>query len=339
MRKLTLLLAMLVLSVLAFAQTTRTGTVRNEKGDPIPFATITEVGKNNAVQADANGNFTIRTSDGAQLRISASGHQAQTLSVSGATVSPTLTAVNDQLTEVVVTALGQQRQAKELGYSTARIRSAELTQAAPVNLQNGLTAKVSGLNISTVNNGVFADTRITIRGIRSLTGNNQPMLVVDGVPMALGFLNSINPNDISDVTVLKSSSATTVYGPDGVNGAIVVTTKRGIRGRPQISVSHTVQAEKLSYFPKVQKRFGSGYAPDPVTGFGTYEPIEQQSWGPEFNGQMVQIGQDGPNGEKLTVPYSYLEDGRTSFFSIPASPIKLTFLTSRRASISVVRML
>ena len=313
MRKFTLLLFMLALSVLAFAQRTVTGTVRDEKGEPIPFATITEVGKNNVVTADANGAFSIRVAAGARLAITASGHQAQTVTVTGDVVSATLNTTNQQLTEVVVTALGQQRQARELGYSTARVRSAELTQAAPVNLQNGLTAKVSGLSINTVNNGVFADTRITIRGIRSLTGNNQPMLVVDGVPMALGFLNSINPNDIADVTVLKSSSATTVYGPDGVNGAIVVTTKRGVRGRPVVTASHTIQLERLSYFPKVQKRFGSGYAPD-AAGFGTYEPIEQQSWGPEFNGEMVQIGQDGPNGEKLMVPYSYNEKGRTGFF-------------------------
>lgn len=313
MRKITLLLSMLVLSVLAFAQTTVTGTVRDEKGEPVALATVTEVGKNNAVRADANGGFSIRVAQGAQLRITASGHQANTVTVAGSTVSVTLQSNNSQLTEVVVTALGQTRVAKELGYSAAKVRNAELTQAAPINLQNGLTAKVSGLNVSTVNNGVFADTRINIRGIRSLTGNNNPMLVVDGVPMALGFLNSINPNDISDVTILKSAAGTAVYGPDGVNGAIVVTTRRGSAARPSVSVSHTVQAERLSYFPRVQKRFGSGYAPD-AAGFGTYEPIEQQSWGPEFNGQMVQVGQNGPNGEKIMVPYSYDENGRTSFF-------------------------
>ncbi|MDB5205110.1 MAG: SusC/RagA family TonB-linked outer membrane protein [Flavisolibacter sp.] len=315
MRKITLLLSMLLLSVLAFAQTARTGTVRDEKGNPIPFATITEVGKNNVVQADANGAFSIRALEGAQLRITASGHQPQNVTVAGNTVAATLAVVNEQLSEVIVTtALGVQRQAKELGYSTARVRSAELNQAAPINLQNGLTGKVSGLNINTANNGVFADTRITIRGIRSLTGNNQPMLVIDGVPAALGFLNSINPNDVADVTVLKSSSATVIYGPDGVNGAIVVTTKRGVRGRPLVTVSHTAQMEKLAYFPKIQKRFGSGYSPD-AGGFGTYEPIEQQSWGPEFNGEIVQIGQDGPNGEKIMVPYSFNENGRTGFFN------------------------
>jgi len=317
MRKIGSLLTVLMLfCALAFGQTrTVTGVVRDANGNPVPFATVTESGTRNAVKADANGAFTIRVPDNAKLDISATGFQART-GISSTEAANIALAVNQQqMQEVVITtALGQQRQAKELGYSTAKVRSGELTQSAPVNLQNGLTAKVSGLNVSTVNNGVFADTRITLRGIRSLTGNNLPMLVVDGVPMALGFLNSINPNDIADVSVLKGASATVVYGPEGANGAIMVTTKKGVRGRPVVSVSHTFQAERLSYFPKVQKRFGSGYAPDPVTGFGTYEPIEQQSWGPEFDGSIVQIGQDGPNGEKLMVPYSYRERGRTGFF-------------------------
>ena len=115
MRKITLLLSMLVLSVLAFAQRTVTGTVRDEKGDPIPFATISEVGKTNVAKADANGAFSIKVADGAQLSITASGHQPQTVTVSGNTVTATLTTTNQQLTEVVVTtALGQQRQAKAI---------------------------------------------------------------------------------------------------------------------------------------------------------------------------------------------------------------------------------
>ena len=133
------------------------------------------------------------------------------------------------LSEVVVTALGVTRQPKELGYSVTRIHASELTQAKPVNLQQGLTGKVSGLNVQTVNSGVFGDTRITLRGIRSLTGNNQPMLILDGSPVSLSFLNAINPNDVTNVTVLKSAAATAIYGPDGANGALVVSTKKGSR--------------------------------------------------------------------------------------------------------------
>jgi len=133
------------------------------------------------------------------------------------------------MSEVVVTAMGQTRQPKELGYAVSRIRSAELTQAKVVNVQNALTGKVSGLHVQTVNNGVFADTRITLRGIRSLTGNNQPMVILDGMHIDIRFLSLMNPNDIRDVTILKSGAATAIYGPDGVNGALLITTKTGSR--------------------------------------------------------------------------------------------------------------
>jgi TonB-dependent SusC/RagA subfamily outer membrane receptor len=131
--------------------------------------------------------------------------------------------------EVIVTALGITRQPKELGYSATRIRSSELTQTKVVNLQNGLTGKVSGLNVQTINNGVFGDTRITLRGIRSLTGNNQPLLVIDAMPVSLDFISRINPNDINDVVILKGNTAAAIYGQDGANGVIIVTTKKGRR--------------------------------------------------------------------------------------------------------------
>lgn len=133
------------------------------------------------------------------------------------------------MSEVVVTSMGVSRKTMSLGFSVTRVTSNELNQSHPVNLQNGLTGKVSGLNVQTVNNGVFGDTRITLRGIRSLTGNNQPLLVVDGVPVSLSLISSINPKDVTYVTVLKSAAAAAIYGPDGVNGVIVVTTKKGGR--------------------------------------------------------------------------------------------------------------
>jgi len=327
MRKIVSLLSVLMLlCALAFGQTrTVTGTVRDENGNPIPFATISEVGGNAATQAGSDGSFSIKIREGAQLSITATGYAARTVTPTSGAQSISLTQTATQITEVVVTtALGQQRQAKELGYSTAKVRASELTQARPVNLQNGLTGKVSGLNIQTVNNGVFADTRITLRGIRSLTGNNQPMLVLDGVPVSLGFLNSLNPNDVQDVTILKSSSSTAIYGPDGVNGAIVVTTKRGNRNRPTVSVSHTTQVEQVMFMPKMQTRFGSGSSED-AYGFGVYDPIENQGFGDEFDGSIRQIGRafdrngDGDITDKedsLFTTYSAKENEKKKFWDL-----------------------
>jgi len=311
-----LLLMLMTLCTLAFAQNrTVTGQVRDDKGDPIAFATIQETGTQNATKADVNGNFSLKIKEGSQLTVSSTGFDPITITAGAGFQTVTLKTRSTEMAEVVVTtALGISRQSKEIGYSTAKVKATELTQAKVVNLQNGLTGKVSGLNVNTTNNGVFADTRITLRGIRSLTGNNQPMLVLDGVPLSLGFLNSINPNDIADVTILKSSSATAIYGPDGVNGAIVVTTKRGNKSRPAITVSHTTQLEKISYLPKFQTQYGGGYSPD-AAGYGTFEPIEQQSWGEPFDGSIRQFGQTGPNGEKLEMPYSYNKNGRRNFFA------------------------
>jgi TonB-linked SusC/RagA family outer membrane protein len=317
MRRVLSLFAVLMFSgILASAQSrVVSGQVRDIPGDPVGFATVTEAGTKNAVKADEKGNFSIRVSGpSAKITVSAVGYDEQTITPTGNVVIANLVRNTQEMTAVVVTALGQVRQKPSLGYSTASVKTKELTQANPVNLQNGLVGKVSGLNVATTNSGVLGTTRITLRGIRSLTGNNQPMLVLDGVPTPLGFLNSLNPNDIADVSLLKSASATVIYGPDGVNGAIIVTTKKGSKMRPIVTVSHTTQLEKIAYMPDFQSRFGSGYNQDPNTGQGVFEPIEQQSWGDEFDGSIRQMGQDGPNGEKLILPYTYQPNGRRNFF-------------------------
>jgi TonB-dependent SusC/RagA subfamily outer membrane receptor len=318
MRKFATLFAMLMLFAgLAFGQNRQiTGTVTDENNAPLPGASVTIKGNpRSGVAADNNGEYRIFAKTGDVLVVTGSGLETTEITVgSGNVVNFSVKRLIVTGTEVVVTALGQARQPKELGYAVAKVRSAELTQAKVVNLQNGLTGKISGVNVQTTNQGVFADTRITLRGIRSLTGNNQPMLIVDGVPMGLNYLSSINPNDILDVTVLKSSSGTAIYGPDGANGAIVVTTKKGNKARPVVTLSHTTQLEKIAYMPDFQERFGGGYSQDAL-GNGIYESIEQQSWGDEFDGSIRQIGQDGPNGEKYMLPYSYVKNARRDFFA------------------------
>ena len=306
MRKIASLFTMLMLfAALAFGQNrTITGTVTNEKGEPVPNASVIIKGNTKTgVAADNNGQYRILAKTGDILVASSSGMETREATVgSGSTINFTVNTVIIAGTEVVVTALGVTRQPKELGYSVSKIKAAELTQAKSVNLQNGLTGKVSGLNVQTVNNGVFADTRITLRGIRSLTGNNQPMLILDGVPISLNYISSINPNDITDVTILKSASATAIYGPDGANGALVITTKRGSRTKPQVSVGHTVQVERVSYMPELQNQFGSGSSVDQY-GYGIYDPIENQCYGDQFDGSLRQIGRDGPAGQKYLTEY------------------------------------
>jgi TonB-dependent SusC/RagA subfamily outer membrane receptor len=317
MRKILSLLAVLVLwTVFAFAQNrVITGQVKDDKGDPIPFASVTIKGTNKGTTTDANGNFRIEAKAGDVLLITAVGSKEREVAVGSSNTYNVALDKSGALQEVVVTALGVQKQPKELGYSVARVKNSELTQARVTNLQNGLVGKVSGLNISTVNNGVFANTRIVLRGIRSLTGNNQPLLVVDGSPISLDFINTINPNDVESVNILKGANSAALYGPEGVNGVIVVTTKKGTsRSKPQITVSNTTMFEKVAFLPKLQHSFGSGSSYNQY-GDGVYDPIENQSWGAKFDGRDTIIGREFEDGTIYKVPFKYLEDEKKNFFN------------------------
>jgi TonB-linked SusC/RagA family outer membrane protein len=315
MRKILSLLTVLVLiSVLATAQTRLiSGQVKDEQGEPIPFATVTIKGTKQGVTTDANGNFRISVKPGDVLVFSAVGAESSESAVGTSDLLSATLKKTGALQEVVVTALGVQRPAKELGYATTRIRSSELNQAKTVNLQNGLTGKVSGLNITTVNSGVFEESKINLRGLRSLTGNNQPLLVIDNIPTPLSYIYTINPNDVQDVNVLKGASAAAIYGPDGVNGVILVRTRRGASGKPVVNVSHTVQLARVSFMPKVQKRFGGGTSEDQY-GRTIYDPIENQQFGPEFDGTMKPIGPELEGGDQQMVRYS-ANDDRKKFWN------------------------
>ncbi|MBY0535063.1 MAG: SusC/RagA family TonB-linked outer membrane protein [Chitinophagaceae bacterium] len=317
MRKILSLLAVLMLWTVSVIAQNRviTGQVKDDKGDPIPFASVTIKGTQKGTQTDANGNFRIEAKTGDVLVISAVGSKEREVAVGSSNSYNVSLDKSGALQEVVVTALGVQKQPKELGYSVARVKGSDITEAKVTNLQNGLVGKVSGLNVTTANNGVFADTRIVLRGIRSLTGNNQPLLVVDGSPINLNFINSINPNDVENVNVLKGANAAALYGPEGVNGVIVVTTKKGSgRSKPQINVSNTTLFERVMFMPDFQSRFGSGSSYD-ANGDGVYDPIENQTWGPAFDGTLRRIGRVDENGNEQLVPYSLIKDEKFKFFN------------------------
>ena len=313
-----LLAVMMLLCTLVFSQTrTVSGVVRDEKGDPVPFATIQEVGTKNAVQADVKGAYSIKIGENSKLTITAAGHSPQTITPAGNTGDATLVTNATQMSEVIVTtALGVQREAKELGYAQTTISNKTLTAAKSVNVQQALNGKVSGLNISTVNSGVFEDAKINIRGIRSLTGDNSPMLVVDGAPTPLSYLSSIPPDDVQDLTVLKSGASAAVYGPAAVNGVIIITTKRGGK-RPTVTFNSTIQATRVSFFPKMQKEFGDG-AGETVDQYGNYlyVPYENQQYGPRFDGSIKPVGPVLEDGSQQMLPYdnSHFKD-RMKFFN------------------------
>jgi len=326
MRKIASLLSVLMLlCTLAFAQTrVVSGVVKDEKGDPIPFATITETGTKNAVQADASGAFSIKIGANSQLTISSSGFTTQTISVIGNSVFVTLASANTEMKEVVVTtALGIKKQKKELGYSTTVVSGKDLTTGKATNIASALAGKAPGLLVQQPNSGVTNDIRITLRGNRSLLNNNQPILVVDGTIVSLAYLNQINPNDVDNVNILKGASATAIYGNEAANGAIIITTKKGTRSAPVISLTSTVNMEQISLMPELQNEFGSNGG-EGVNQYGSplYIPYENQSYGPHYDGSLVPLGAPvrifRPDGSYvdslLLVPYAPLKNERRKFF-------------------------
>lgn len=311
MRKILLLAAALLWSISMLAQTrVLTGKITDEKGDPIPFATIKISGTQAGTSADDNGFFKLSAPEKAVLEISASGYLTKTLNTAGqsAVLSISLSRTNEELAAVIVTtSLGIKRQAKELGYAATSLTNKVIVQGKATNVQQALNGKVSGVSIATVNSGVFENAKVNIRGIRSLTGNNQPMLVIDGAPTPLGYLSSIPPDDIQDLTILKSAASAAIYGPDAVNGVIIITTKKGASKKISVTLNSAVQLARVAYFPKLQEEFGAG-AGETVDQYGNYGyvPYENQQYGPRFDGSVQDIGVALEDGSIQKGPYSNL---------------------------------
>ncbi|MBC5775979.1 SusC/RagA family TonB-linked outer membrane protein [Pontibacter sp. KCTC 32443] len=313
MKKLLMLTFLLVSALLqqAMAQSrTITGKVTDAStNQPLPGVTVLVKGTTVGTASTVDGSYTINVPEGGNtLVFRYIGYVTTERAISGNTVNVALPVDAKQLGEVVVTALGIERQKKEIGYATTTVTNEVVTRANPVNIANGLQGKVAGLNISTVNNGVFENVKINLRGIRSLTGNNNPLLVIDGIPADLNYLSSLNPNDIESTNILKGASAAAIYGPDARNGVIIVTTKKGSGDdKPVITLSHSTQLQQISFFPKFQTKFGSG-------GYGEYVPYENWSWGPAFDGSEVEIGQPLEDGSVQKVKYSPTNE-REDFFN------------------------
>jgi TonB-linked SusC/RagA family outer membrane protein len=321
MKKLLLVsLCVLLLSVTqVFAQSrTITGTVTaKDDGQPVPGASVKIKGTSIGTQTNASGKYTLRVPNGGTLVFTFVGYNTLELPVGSAvTLNAVMGANSRQLTEVVVTSFGIQRQAASLGYSTTQITGKDLNTAKPVSVINGLTGKVSGLQINTVNSGLFAPSRVTLRGSRSLTGNNQPLIVVDG-SIYYSDISTLNPEDIASTDILKGSSASAVYGSDASNGVIVITTKHGAR-TPTLTISSTVDVENVDYLPAFQTRFGTSGGERFVNNFNdlsTYIPYENQSYGPEFNGKSVPLGRPFQDGTVLMIPYSAVPNQKKDFFN------------------------
>lgn len=316
------LIALLFMCLGAMAQNiTVRGTVTSaDDGMPIIGASVLVVGTTTGTITDIDGNFTIQNVlQGADLSISYVGMQSQTVKAQPE-LNIVLTSDSEMLGEVVVTAMGIQRQAKAIGYSTAQVNADQLTAARGTDATAALSGKVSGLEINMTSPALDQETRVQLRGARSFKGDNSALLVLDGVQTPMSFLQTLNPNDIENVSVLKGASAAALYGSEAANGVIIVTTKSGTQGKPKITYAFTSTIHQASYLPKTQHRFGSGHSTS-ATGnwdytYNSYMPTENQQYGPEFDNHPIESGWplEALDGERRIINYGYVGDDYLSSY-------------------------
>jgi TonB-linked SusC/RagA family outer membrane protein len=320
MKKLSLLIGLLVISVSTLLAQTKviTGTISSavEGEGPIPGVTVQVKGTTIGTSTDVNGKYTLTVPENATTIVfSYIGMKKQEVEIAGRSViDATLQSELVGLNEVVVSAFGIKRNAGEIGTAVSKIETDALNAGKTTSAATALSGKVAGLQINTVNASVNPDVRVLLRGNRSFTGNNQALLVLDGVPANLTYLQQLNPNDIESMNILKGANAAALYGSEAANGVIMVTTKSGSKDRTTIQYSNTTTIDKVAYFPEMQKRFGSGSETDEF-GNPLYSYFENQCWGPEFDGSQVQLGLPDENGDKQMVSYSARPDEKYDFWN------------------------
>jgi len=323
MRKIASLLSVLMLlCTLAFAQTrTISGSVIDEKGDPLPGASIRIKGTRSGLAADANGRFNILAKTGDVLVLSGAGLET-TESVVGNENTITITVKRNIATgtEVVVTALGQSRSKLKVGYATSNFNSDQINRAAPANALDALSGKIAGANISKTG-GPGSSTKVILRGY-GIIGNNQPIYVIDGVPLNdarfgssanVDFgngINDINPNDIESISVLKGTAASSLYGSNAKNGAIMITTKKGRSGKLRVDYTGSANFSRVGKLPDMQSIFGQGWG-------GIFVLPENGSWGPRLDGKDRAWGSIVDNSQ-LIKPFSFIRDNIHDFYNTGA---------------------
>jgi TonB-linked SusC/RagA family outer membrane protein len=315
MRRLLALLAVLTsISLPTHAQSkTITGRITDQQNQPVPFATVKIKSTKAGTAADADGYFTIKVPAAASaLVVSGAGLTQKEVQIGSTNVlNVQVTRTQTELSTVVVTtAAGQKVNKVQQGFNSTTISAAAITEAKPTVLASALAGKAPGLQVMATGGGVNPTFRIMIRGQRSLTGNNQPLLILDGNIVTYDMLTNIDPEDVDNVNILNGPAAVALYGSQASNGALVITTKRATAGTQTIHVAQTITAEKVAFEPKIQKSYGSG-----GSGYGTdtlgrplYSPLENESYGPHFDGSKRPLGEPLQNGDQLYATYSFFND-------------------------------
>lgn len=324
MKKLLLLIVMGI-SISAFSQMSVSGKVlEKDTGIPLLGVSVVIKGTSTGTTTDFDGNYSLSTvGKDAFLEFSYIGFKTMETAILGqTTINVFLEEDGQQLDEVVVTALNIQRDKESLGYSISQVAAEEVNVARENNVMNSLSGKVSGLQITQSNTGVDGSSRVLLRGITTINGNNRPLVVIDGIPISNGSggagggggidrgdaLSDINPDDVESITVLKGAGASAAYGSLGINGVILVTTKSGVKKAGiGISLTSSFLFTDVALTPDFQNEYGAGafndFAPINADGRPVLDYPFSWSWGPRMEGQAYTnwLGQQdtyspNPNG-------------------------------------------
>ncbi len=345
MRKILLLC---LTAVLAFAYSesgaqnrTVSGTVSSaEDASVLPGVNVVLKGTATGTVTDAGGKYTLSVpSEGGTLVFTFIGLVSQEIEIgTRSTVDIQMAEEIQQLSEVVVTAIGIERSEKTLGYSATKVDSRAITQGRSFSAMNSLQGKIAGVNISTSSGAPGASTKVIIRGYSSLSGNNSPLYVVDGVPInnAANIFydesnaiqrtqdfgnraNDINPDDIESISVLKGASATALYGSRAASGVIMITTKKGTANDVRVDISSSATVSSPLRTPEFQNTFGQGWS-------GHFAFEENGSWGPKMDGKDRLWGNIVDNSQQIK-PFSPQYNNLKDFYETGTSYVNTVSLS------------
>ena len=348
------------------------GTVTTPDGEPVVGAYVLVKDTTNGQITDLDGAFTITNAPQSGTLVAAfMGMKTVEVPVSS-NVSIVMEADTEYLKEVVVTAMGISREKKALGYAVTEVSGDEMLKArgGVNNPVNSLQGKIAGLQITSSTGSMGGSSKVLLRGVTSLSGNNQPLFVIDGVPIegtdfnttdaargAGGYdygnlINDLSPDDIENISVLKGASASALYGARANNGVVMITTKKGKAGKPGygVSFSTTVGLESVNKLPKLQNLYGGGYGDDfqvvTINGKDYLYPdyATDESWGPKYDGQQVLTWYDlakweagGKVGNPTTSEWKKADNDINSFFETGVS-VTTNIAVSQSSARSAVRI-
>ncbi|WP_396635849.1 SusC/RagA family TonB-linked outer membrane protein [Maribacter sp. R77961] len=325
---------------------TVSGTVSDDSGTPLPGVNVVEKGTSNGTSTDFDGNYTISVGNNATLVFSSLGFERKEVAVNGqSTINTSLAEDASQLDEVVVTALGIKKETKALGYSLTEVGGEEIATVKTPNAINSLQGKIAGVNISQNSTGAAGSSRVIIRGSSSLSGENQPLYVVDGIPISNGNngsaslwggsdggdgISSINPDDIESISVLKGGAASALYGSRAAGGVVIITTKSG-QGQEGFGVEYSSQVtfdQVDTSLQDFQTEYGQGLLGAKPANAGGAQEAGFNSWGPRFDGSSV------PQWDGVSRPYSYTGNNIDRFYRTGTTFINTVALTSAKENLS-----